>query len=269
METSQEKTRGFLTLAAGDLHYYKIAANLLQSYRLHTKEPLPFAILADRENRFTAQFDRCILQDDLAGCYLDKLRLADHLPFDETLFIDADCLAYGDLNRMFDWFQGADDVSCHGRVLPITDKTGWFDYDNLGALQSKVSYCVGLHGGLYFIRKTEEALAVFQTAKELAAHYEDFHFRGNFPSPGDEPLVALAMALHGCRPIPFRPEGICCYWEQRHLPCRTGEASAIVLHWGTRFTHRWRYRVEVVRLKFGRRKQGGNRNLHHPEDQHL
>lgn len=263
----KEKTRGFLTLAAGDLHYYKIAANLLRSYRRHTKEPLPFAILADRENRYTAQFDQCILSDALTGCYLDKLQLAAQLPFGETIFLDADCLAYGDLNRMFDWFREADDVSCHGRVLPITDKTGWFDYENLGPLQRGVSYCVGLHGGLYFIRSTEKARAVFRTAGDLAAHYGDFHFRGNFQSPGDEPLVALAMALHGCRPIPFRREGIRCYWEQRQLPRRTGEA--VLVHWGTRYTRRWRYRAEAARLKLGRRKQHGKGNLHHPQEPHL
>ena len=43
------KTIGFFTVATGDEHYYKIAANLLRSYRRFTPEPLPFAILADRE----------------------------------------------------------------------------------------------------------------------------------------------------------------------------------------------------------------------------
>ena len=264
MEEKLTKTRGFLTLATGDLHYYKIAANLLRSYRLHSAEPMPFAILADRENRYTAEFDQCILLETSENGYLDKLRLAENLPFDETLFIDADCLAYGDLNRMFGWFEKADDMSCHGRVLPLTDKTGWFDYENLGPLQKLVSCCVGLHGGLYYIRKTERARSVFETAKELAPRYEAFHFKGNFAAPGDEPLVALAMALHGCRPIPFHPEGICCYWERRlSLNILKGKARredgqrTILVHWGTRFTRRWRYRREAALLHFGRRKSGG------------
>ena len=41
----------------------------------------------------------------------------------------------------------ADDFSCFGRVLPLNDKTGWFEYENLGELKQKVSYVVGLHGG--------------------------------------------------------------------------------------------------------------------------
>ena len=47
-------SHGFLTIAAGDEKYYKMAANLLQSYRYFSKSPLPFAILADRENEYTA-----------------------------------------------------------------------------------------------------------------------------------------------------------------------------------------------------------------------
>ena len=261
MEKTTEKTRGFLTLATGDLHYYRLAANLLASYRRHTAAALPFAILADRENRYTAKFDRCILLEHPGHCYLDKLHLAQQLPFDETLFIDADCLAYGDLNRIFAWFQEADDVSCHGRVLPLTDTTGWFDYAHLGPLQDRIRYCVGLHGGLYYIRRTEKAAAVFQTARELAERYGDFHFRGNFPTPGDEPVMALAMALHQCRPIPFHPEGICCYWERKSElslniwagRARLPEGRTILVHWGTRFTRKWCYRLHAALLRRKRR----------------
>lgn len=39
---------GFLTIATGDEKYYKMAANLLQSYRYFSKPLFPFAILADR-----------------------------------------------------------------------------------------------------------------------------------------------------------------------------------------------------------------------------
>lgn len=252
-------TMGFLTLAAGDDHYRRLASNLLRSYRRHTDDPLPFAILTDRKTADTRDFDRVILMEDAEGSYLDKLRFFEYLPFDETIFIDADCLAYGDLNGMFPWFQAADDVSCHGRVLPLEDKTGWFDFENLGPLQSKVSYCVGLHGGVYYIRRTEAARAVFATARELAENYHSYRFHGNFPTPGDEPVMALAMALHGMRPIPFRNEGICCYWEHsrdlrldilkgRAVRRSTGEGT-ILLHWGTRFTRGLRYRIQTALLR--------------------
>lgn len=253
-------TRGFVTLATGDDHYRRLAANLLRSYRRHCPEPLPFAIITDRETGDTAAFDRVILVESAAGNYLDKLALYDNLPFDETIFIDADCLAFGDLNAMFRWFASADDVSCHGRILPLTDKSGWFDYENIGKWQEKVKYCVGLHGGVYFIRRGPKAEAVFRRARELALDYDSFRFRGNFPTPGDEPLMALAMAIEGCRPEPYRAEGICCFWEWKNalrMNVRWGRAvcagqRTILVHFGTRYTKKLRYRLQAALLGGGK-----------------
>ena len=54
-------THGFITIATGDAQYYKIAVNLLHSYRWFSKAPVPFAILADQENEYTAEFDTAII----------------------------------------------------------------------------------------------------------------------------------------------------------------------------------------------------------------
>ena len=261
--------RGFLTVATGDEQYYRIAANLLRSYRFHTEDPLPFAILADRENAYTAQFDEVILLENPTNSYLDKLSLYDHLPFEETVFIDADCLAYGDLNVIFAHFREADDFSCHGRVLPLEDTTGWFNYADLGPLQEKVSYCVGLHGGIYYMRKTEKTKTVFETAKQIAKNYDSYHFKGRFSNPGDEPILALSMALNNCRPIPFVPNGICCYWDvanRMKLDIVKGRAEVrptgqrtYLVHWGTRFTRGMLYRKQVAALELA--GEAGKRKL--------
>lgn len=44
--------KGFVTLAVGDEKYFRLAANLLNSYKLQTLYPMPFAIIADRENKY-------------------------------------------------------------------------------------------------------------------------------------------------------------------------------------------------------------------------
>lgn len=93
-------SHGFLTIATGDEKYYKMAANLLQSYRYFSKPPLPFAILADRENEYTAKFDDVMLLENAHCNYLDKLSMLESLPYDVNIFIDADCIAYGDLNKL-------------------------------------------------------------------------------------------------------------------------------------------------------------------------
>lgn len=264
--------KGFVTIAAGDESYYRIARNLLRSYRMNTGRPLPFALLADRENMYTKEFDQVFLIPDASFSYLDKLKLADMLPFDNTIFIDADCLAYGDLNRLFDVFTQADDVSCFGRVLPLDDHTGWFDYDSLSPeMQSGISYVVGLHGGIYYLRKSEKSRKVFAQARELVREYDRFHFKGRFTTPGDEPVIALSMALHGCRPVPFTKDAICCYWEHEggmkldfagHTATLREEPENryLLVHWGTRFTQSLEYREQICQMRImmdgqGRKKQ--------------
>ena len=171
-------------------------------------------------------------------------------------------LAYGDLNFLFDLFQNADDFSCFGRVLPLDDKTGWFNYEDLGDLQSRVSYCVGLHGGIYYIRRSPVAEAVFSTAKQIAADYHQYNFKGKFSTPGDEPILALSMALNHCHPIPFRTDAICCYWEHEgnmklsiskgSAVIRSADTSTRLVHWGTRFTKQLLYQKQVAALELTR-----------------
>lgn len=252
--------KGFITIATGNEEYYRLASNLLHSYRYFCKEPLPFAILCDRENTFTDEFDDVILfENGATNSYLDKLSLGEYLPYDTTIFIDADCLAYGDLNQLFQFFENADDFSCFGRVLSLDDKTGWFEYQNLGSLKERVSYVVGLHGGIYYMRKGEICRRIFDTAKELVPDYPKFKFKGKFENPGDEPLVALSMAVNGCHPIPFQQSAICCYWEyvdHMLIDITEGKASfksdtekyTILLHWGTRYTRSLLYKQQVELL---------------------
>lgn len=253
-------TKGFITIATGKEEYYILARNLLRSYRHFCPEPLPFALLCDRENAYTTAFDDVLLfQDGASNSYLDKLALADYAPYDQTIFIDADCLAFGDLNSLFALFAQADDMSCFGRVLPLEDKTGWFEYENLGDWKEKVSYVVGLHGGIYAMKNTDLCRKVFDTARELVEDYEQFHFKGRFQTPGDEPLIALSMALNGCKPIPFSPGAICCYWEHTdHIRMDISEGRAEItretpekislVHWGTRFTRGLLYQEQAELL---------------------
>lgn len=66
-------THGFITIATGDEQYYRMAVNLLRSYKYFTGSALPFAVLADRENEYTAEFDDVRLFPEARRNYLDKL----------------------------------------------------------------------------------------------------------------------------------------------------------------------------------------------------
>ena len=67
--------RGFVTIATGAERYYDIARNLLRSYRMFASINCPFAILCDRENEYTEEFDDVFLLEKAYCNYLDKLQL--------------------------------------------------------------------------------------------------------------------------------------------------------------------------------------------------
>ncbi len=253
-------TKGFVTIATGKEQYYEIARNLLRSYRFTTKNPLPFALLCDTENEYTKEFDDVRLFENPTCSYLDKLNMFDLLPYDINIFIDADCLAFRDINRLFDIFENADDFCCYGRVLPLDDKTGWFEYENLNAdLQKQIDYVVGLHGGIYYMCKTEKCKKVLDDAKTFSINYADYKFKGKFETPGDEPVVALSMAVNKCKPIPHDFSSLICWWEHENLfklnitnhyaYCTPLNTKTDIVHWGTRFTRSIPYCKEIAALE--------------------
>lgn len=266
-------TKGFITIATGKEEYYQLAQNLLRSYRYFCSNPLPFTVLCDRENEYTSNFDDVIIyKNGATNSYLDKLSLGEYLPYDENIFIDADCLAFGDLNPIFDYFQKADDFSCFGRVLPLDDKTGWFEYENLGDLKPQVTYVVGLHGGIYYMRKSEITQRIFSDARAFVPDYPKFKFKGKFDTPGDEPLVALSMAVNKCKPVPFERKAICCYWEyigDMNIDITRGKAmvekktagETVLLHWGTRYTRELEYQKQVELLNILENSEGNKKDL--------
>lgn len=261
-------TKGFITIATGKEQYYKIARNLLRSYRFTTEDPLPFAILCDAENEYTKEFDDVRIFKKARCNYLDKLEMFELLPYDINIFIDADCLCFRDINRLFDIFENADDFCCYGRVLPLDDKTGWFEYENLNAdLQKQIDYVVGLHGGIYYMRKNEKCRSVFDTAKKFTKNYSDYKFKGNFDSPGDEPVVALSMAVNKCKPVPHEISSLICYWEHENLFklditnhyafCSLLNTETDIIHWGTRFTKTPIYLKQIATLDLLRENKSG------------
>lgn len=70
-------------------------------------------------------------------------------PFDENIFIDADCLVYKDINRYWDYFPEKG-VTCFGKALPLTSHKGWFEIGDIGEYKEKISFIPQMHGGVIF-----------------------------------------------------------------------------------------------------------------------
>lgn len=253
-------SKGFVTIATGQERYFDIARNLLRSYRMFSSEKCPFAIICDRKNRYTEEFDEVIVLEKAYCNYLDKLQLYDHLPYDETIFIDADSLAYGDLDAWWKIFKDADDFSLFGYAwTDLNSGRGWFVPSGLKEYRDKVSFIPDFNGGIYYMRKSETCKEVFRLANYFAEHFSEYQFN-DFKTPADEPCLALAMAIQNCHPLDILEGGLAFAPSKKQIDLDIEIPKAIykrkenqeyhvnLIHWSNFKTKLALYRFEVEKL---------------------
>lgn len=194
----ENKSRGFVTIATGSEYYYQLAANLLISYKKRGQGQYPFALICDRENGYSALFDDVILVEDYKKSTLDKL-LAFRAPYEEIIFMDADMLVLGSIDDLWDVFSGGDAVSALGCTLPLDSQKGWFTYGGSGPYQDRVKYLLSMNGSFYYIRKGPVAEQVFRDTAGIIDNFSAVDYK-YFDKPQDEPVMAMAMVINGCRP---------------------------------------------------------------------
>lgn len=277
------KQKGFVTIAIGKEHYFKMAVNLLHSYHYHTppKNRFPFAIISNVENEYTVEFDDVIVVPDLEASYMSKITMLSIPLYEQNVFIDADCLAYGNLNELFEIGFGPQQtgmLGC-GRVIEwqhngnADEVDGWYSSENLGKYRDVVKYGVNMHGGVLFFRADDTTRHIYNTCLDIVQNYEDYHFR-MFTKPADEPIMALALAVHGQHPIDsggfdtgrilgFLPvlrkvsvnicKGECSYYYIYSGGPKKRVKNTLLMHWQNCNTTRALYRRELKRLEHGRR----------------
>ncbi len=254
--------RGFVTMATGEKRYYELAVNLLKSYKMNCSKPYPFAIIADKKNEYTELFDNVVIISEPTCTFMDKLRLYELMPYKETIFIDSDSLAFGDLNEWFSMFESAGDFAAFGYAktdLNNKKQFGWFEYEGMKEFKEKISFIPSFNGGVYYLRKTDICKQVFEIAKYAAANWKNYSFNG-FKNPADEPVLALGMSVCDCKPVSggwgtellFAP-------NERKLTIDTVNSIAQyvldgrfveprLIHWGNYKTRKALYRFETRKM---------------------
>lgn len=256
-------TRGFVTIATGNKYYYEIAANLLLSYRYFSKNPLPFAIIAEEHNEYTALFDDVVITTEATHSFMDKLLLLKLCPYDETIFFDADSLAFGDLNRYWEAFEGATDFSAVGEDCERDDRTkAWYYIEDIGKYGENVNYKSRVHAGVCFIRDSEKTRKMYDDCKEISSNFEQLHFH-TCPHSKDECVLAVAMPINGMKSTKEEIDMLATYpcltyidadIIRGRLKCTTlwnaSTENGILVHWGTKQTRELLYRYNVACLKY-------------------
>ncbi len=190
--------RGIITLAFGAPTYIEMAKWLGMSIRLNAPGT-PSAVLTDSSDPELFDLYTHVIphRPELGNFMEPKFYLDRFSPFDESLYIDTDCLVVNDLSALWARFSGQYFAIPGWRYLLRGDRDLAVDVpfvlDHFG-----IDTLPKFNGGCYYLRRGSETTAFFDTARCLFANAKELRI-GYFREGGfsDEPLFALALALHG------------------------------------------------------------------------
>ena len=205
-------SEGLITIAYGPEKYIRMARALALSYRRQNQRR-PFAIVTDDSNTKVLEnyFDVVIPLNSTYGLgVVQKLNVDRYSPFDETLFIDSDCIFYKSPERIWRLYAGKDFCVRGWRYL-----TGRTEYEKRSPYefvqdmpeflrQNNITRLPHFNGGVFFFRKSEIASNVFINARSV---YEQRTTLGLVPFKNapiaDEPAFAVAMEISGVEMDPW------------------------------------------------------------------
>lgn len=186
--------RGILTLAYGAKRYVNMAKVLARSLTLFNND-IPRALVTDSTDpELKELYDILVPLNPTFGTGVrQKLYLDYYSPFEETLFIDSDCIVVRPISELWSFFS---EVPFGVAGTEIREGKWFMDVravlDRFG-----LEVMPKFNGGLYYFDRSDTAKSVFDTARSLADQYSEIGidtFRGN--GPNDESVYALSLGLH-------------------------------------------------------------------------
>ena len=208
-------TRGYMTIATGRRDFIELAVNLALSVKKFDPEK-PIGLMHDKSIEYLPSslrglFDHFADTRDFPEkdqiTTLNKLLLFRASPFDETIFMDADCLVVkSDMDRHWDKM-AAQPFNIAGAKMSSGE---WRGLD-IGVVCEAlgVDYIVQMNGGVIFFNKSDEAKAVFDAGGRLFQERKDVLtvIRKNYNNTyADEPVMAAAMGVNKIEPASYSPE---------------------------------------------------------------
>ncbi len=198
-----EKPLNVLTIATGKKLYVDMAVNLARSFWLwNSASNINFYLATDQPQLLAEDVKAYvkiieIQHGELGEGFSPKLHLDKLAPAGQTLFIDSDCLIYGNIENVFERFAGHA-VSVVGGYISSGE---WFG--NVAAICKKfnVKQLPKFNGGIYYLENDDKAAEVYQLARQLETQYDEIAFVRLRNRPNDEVIIALAMALNDESPV--------------------------------------------------------------------
>lgn len=202
-------TQGYLTLATGDRRFFDAAVNVALSVRLNDAKR-PISLLCDDPAKLSEQekncFDRIIvaLPGTLGVGCSGKLDVPGFLPYEETVFLDSDCLIIKqDMDRHWDLFS----TQCFNVAGAKVTEGSWYNFEIADVCTTLgLDYLVHMNSGVMYFRKGEELERFQKIVQDLRENAHDILFvqhRDMNDQIADEPIWSAAMARMEMEPVQY------------------------------------------------------------------
>lgn len=205
------KSQGYQLIATGPTKYLDLAVRCAASIK-YWDPKRRIQLLTDVEPELIAQYKG--LFDDITPYAnsteflgpMIKLQMYDYAIYDETMFIDADCLILkGDMDSYWERLSRSYEVTVPGKWSSDGE---WYGMQISEMCElANVAKLVKMNSGVLYFKHGSVAESFFNTAKEL------FRRLGNFANhihrglgPADEPYLALAFGVEALNPFPVLDE---------------------------------------------------------------
>jgi len=199
-------TRGFLTIAYGNPRYLQMAKGMARSMRFHSGV-VKLAVVTDAEDADLRElFDNVVPFNPAFGSGVaQKLHVDRYSPYDQTLFVDSDSLAFSDPELLWEMFRDSSGFGVKGWSY-LTAEDSHYAIDDMGkALEAcAVGRLGAFNSGLFYFDRTVQAQKVFSTAREIADRGGEIGLKEFKNSPcADEPVFALALEMNSIPMLPW------------------------------------------------------------------
>ena len=264
-------TRGFLTIAYGPLQYVRMAKGLARSMRFHNPA-ISLAVITDSHDRELGRlFDHLIALDESFGSGVSqKLHVDHYTPYDETLFVDSDCLAFADPEPLWESYRQSGGFGVRGWTYLVAGDTH-YGVEDMGRALTRcgIRRLGAFNSGLFYFDKSASARKVFETARELSQRPQELGLKTFKNSPcADEPVFALALEMNGIPMLPWDEGRAMCtataddleglerinvFAGQRRLIRYQTITEPVILHFHFQAQEAFPYLRELARLRLGPR----------------
>ena len=259
---SDSHQRGVITLAYGPPRFVEQARSLAHSLDLHAPHLHRTLVTDSDDPSIRKLFSEVIAYRPEFGSGVRQKVFLDHYsPYEETLFIDSDCLVLGNLDSFWAAFAGQSFGIPGHRYLKRGEVDPYLDVDHvLDTL--KVSKLPKFNGGAYYFTRSAQTKDFFNTARNFLENFSSLglsEFRRN--GPADEAIYSLAMAVHDFPLTSMGPGGMwtpCGYTGSLHLDALAGTCSFVkegmtlspeIVHFPGEYAYAYAYARERARLK--------------------